>query len=105
MAGDRLRCMRILEVGALGAHHLRNAIAEQAYLSTGRDFTRPVAIYAMINEICNYKCRYCEYWRMPNYRPEMSINEWQKALLDLREFIGSYHVEFSGGEPYLKKGF
>ena len=98
--------MRLFDIGAVAMHHARNAIAEEIYLRTGRDFTRPVAIYAMVNEICNYRCRYCEYWRMPKYRPEMSIKDWQKALLDLREFIGDgYHVEFSGGEPYLKKGF
>ena len=98
--------MRLFEIGAVALHHARNAVAEEIYLRTGRDFTRPVAIHAMVNEICNYKCRYCEYWRMPSYRPEMSIAEWQKALLDLRDFLGGgYHVEFSGGEPYLKKGF
>lgn len=98
--------MRLFEIGGVAVHHARNAIAEEIYLRTGRDFTRPVAIHAMVNEICNYRCRYCEYWRMPNYRPEMSIEDWQKALLDLEEFIGGgYHVEFSGGEPYLKKGF
>src|SRR5947209_7048814 len=35
----------------------------------------------------------------------MSIAEWQKALVSLKEFFGAYHVEFAGGEPYLKKGF
>jgi MoaA/NifB/PqqE/SkfB family radical SAM enzyme len=98
--------MRPFEIGSLAVRHVRNAVAEEIYLRTGRDFTRPVAIHAMVNEICNYRCRYCEYWRMPNYRPEMSIADWRKALLDLADFIGpGYHVEFSGGEPYLKKGF
>jgi len=35
----------------------------------------------------------------------MTIEQWQSALLELKSFIGSYHIEFSGGEPYLKKGF
>ncbi len=98
--------MRIPELISLAIRHTRNAAAEEIYLRSGRDYTKPVAIHAIVNEICNYKCRYCEYWRMPKYRTEMQIADWQKALLDLREFIGSgYHVEFSGGEPYLKKGF
>jgi radical SAM protein with 4Fe4S-binding SPASM domain len=98
--------MRIPELMSLAIRHTRNAAAEEIYLRSGRDFTKPVAIHAVVNEICNYKCRYCEFWRMPKYRAEMQIADWQKALLDLREFIGrGYHVEFSGGEPYLKKGF
>jgi len=65
----------------------------------------PVSIYGEVIERCNYKCRYCDYWRRPHYREEMSIEEWKKALLDLKDFIGHYHIEFSGGEPYIKKGF
>ena len=97
--------MNIIELTRLGTHHVRNAVAEEIYLRTGRDVTVPVSIYGEVIERCNYKCRYCDYWRRPNYREEMSIDEWQKALLDLKEFIGHYHIEFSGGEPYIKKGF
>jgi MoaA/NifB/PqqE/SkfB family radical SAM enzyme len=89
----------------LGAKHVRNALSEELYLRTGRDVTRPVSIFAEVIERCNYKCRYCDYWRRPNYRDEMSIEEWKGALASLKEFIGSYHIEFAGGEPYLKKGF
>ncbi len=97
--------MNVLELTRLGAHHVRNAVAEEIYLRTGRDVTVPVSIYGEVIERCNYKCRYCEYWRRPNYSKEMSIEDWKKALLDLKEFIGHFHIEFSGGEPYLKKGF
>ena len=97
--------MNVLELARLGTHHVRNAVAEEIYLRTGRDATIPVSIYGEVIERCNYKCRYCDYWRRPNYRDEMSIDEWKKALLDLKDFIGHFHIEFSGGEPYIKKGF
>lgn len=97
--------MRLVDLGRLGAKHVRNAVSEELYLRTGQDFTRPVSIYAEVIERCNYKCRYCDYWRRPNYRNEMTIDEWKDALGSLKEFIGPYHVEFSGGEPYIKKGF
>ena len=47
------------------AHHVRNAVAEEIYSRTGRDVTVPVSIYGEVIERCNYKCRYCEYWRQP----------------------------------------
>jgi len=86
-------------------NHTRNALAEELYLHTGYDLTRPVTVQAIVNEVCNYKCRYCEFWRLPNYLPEMSIQEWGNAILSLKNFLGKFHIEFSGGEPYLKKGF
>ncbi|WP_338822011.1 radical SAM protein [Bradyrhizobium septentrionale] len=97
--------MKALDLVSLGTKHVRNALSEELYLRTGRDVTRPAAIFAEVVERCNYKCRYCDYWRRPNYRDEMSIDEWQRALASLKEFIGAYHVEFAGGEPYIKKGF
>ena len=55
--------MNVLELTRLGANHVRNAVAEEIYLRTGRDVTVPVSIYGEVIERCNYKCRYCEYWR------------------------------------------
>ena len=97
--------MNVLELARLGAHHARNAVAEEIYLRTGRDVTMPVSIYGEVIERCNYKCKYCEYWRRPNYSKDMSIDDWKKALTELRDFIGHFHIEFAGGEPYIKKGF
>jgi len=97
--------MSMQEIATIAASHFRNGIAESIYINTGIDVTHPVTVYGTVNEICNYKCQYCEFWRLPNYRPEMSIAEWQKAILSLKDFVGKFHIQFSGGEPYLKKGF
>jgi len=97
--------MDLSGLGRVAYNHARNAVAEEIYLLSGHDITRPVTIHGIVNEICNYKCRYCECWRLPEYRPEMSIDEWKRALQDLKDFRGKFHIEFSGGEPYLKKGF
>jgi sulfatase maturation enzyme AslB (radical SAM superfamily) len=97
--------MSLYEIAAVAANHFRNGLAQSLYLNTGMDITHPVTVYETVNEICNYKCGYCEFWRLPNYREEMRIEEWQKAILDLKAFVGRFHIQFSAGEPYLKKGF
>ena len=86
-------------VGRLRRESARNRASEEIYLRTGLDTTVPVSIYGEVIERCNYKCRYCNYWRRPNYLEEMSIAEWKAALVDLKGFIGHFHIEFSGGEP------
>ncbi|MDY6941165.1 MAG: radical SAM protein [Cyanobacteriota bacterium] len=78
---------------------------EALYLKTGFDATRPIAIRGQVNERCNYKCRYCRFWRKDDYVREMSIEQWQNALSSLKSFIGSYVIQFSGGEPFIKTGF
>ena len=97
--------MGLQDFSRLAWKHTRNAAAEELYLRGITDQTRPVSVYGVINERCNYRCRYCEFWRMKEYRPEMEIDDWKRALLSVKDFIGRYHIEFSGGEPFIKKGF
>ncbi len=97
--------MKTSTLARLALKHTYNHFAEELYIHTGKDVTKPVTFYGLVNERCNVKCRYCEYWRLPNYKDEMSIEEWQKALLSVKDFVGTYSISFSGGEPFIKPGF
>jgi MoaA/NifB/PqqE/SkfB family radical SAM enzyme len=97
--------MHVTSLARLALKHATNAIAESVYLTTGYDTTRPVTFYGLVNERCNIKCRYCEYWRLPSYVREMTIPEWQRALHSVKDFVGTFFISFSGGEPFIKKGF
>jgi MoaA/NifB/PqqE/SkfB family radical SAM enzyme len=97
--------MQVTTLTRLALKHTANAIAESVYLTTGYDATRPVTFYGLVNERCNIKCRYCEYWRLPSYVEEMTVAEWQRALLSVKDFVGTFSISFSGGEPFIKKGF
>jgi MoaA/NifB/PqqE/SkfB family radical SAM enzyme len=95
----------LTRLSALAWKHTQNAAAEEIYLRTGYDATKPVTFYGLVNERCNVKCRYCEYWRLKHYVEEMTIEEWQDALLSIKDFVGSFSINFSGGEPFIKPGF
>lgn len=97
--------MKISDLSRLALKHAQNSFNEQLYLSARFDVTRPVKIIAIINERCNYRCRYCDFWRLENYQDELSIEQWKAGLQSLKDFVGTFHVEFSGGEPFIKKGF
>ena len=62
-------------------------------------------VQAQINERCNYRCLSCTHWRLPHYKEELAIEQWQDALRSLKDFIGRYAILFLGGEPFLKPGF
>lgn len=97
--------MNTATLARLALKHAYNAAAEEIYLKTERDYTKPVTFYGLVNERCNVKCRYCEYWRLASYKNEMSIDEWKKSLLSVKDFVGTYSISFSGGEPFIKPGF
>jgi len=97
--------MQLKNLSRMATRHLYHKIPEVLYLKTGHDYTYPLSIRGFVNERCNYKCKYCGFWRMTQYQDEMTIAEWQEALQSLKEFIGSYSIQFVGGEPFIKKGF
>jgi MoaA/NifB/PqqE/SkfB family radical SAM enzyme len=97
--------MKASTLARLALKHTYNHFAEELYIRTGRDVTKPVTFYGLVNERCNVKCRYCEYWRLPKYKDEMTIEEWQAALISVKDFVGTYSISFSGGEPFIKPGF
>jgi len=88
-----------------GLRRVRTAASESAYVRSGVDLTAPAAIQGLVNERCNYACRYCHFWRLDRYATELTLEEWQRALASLRDFIGRYVIQFAGGEPFLKQGF
>jgi MoaA/NifB/PqqE/SkfB family radical SAM enzyme len=97
--------MNFSTLARIGMNHARNNLAERLYLYTGYDRTRPINFSGFVNEHCNVKCRYCKYWRLDEYQEEMSIEEWQQALLSIKDFVGTFSISFSGGEPFIKPGF
>lgn len=88
----------------LAVKHGRNALSEALYLRLGIDKTRPVFFYALSTDKCNLNCISCGNWRHPASE-ELTIDEWQAALLNIKEFVGEFSINFSGGEPLTKKGF
>jgi MoaA/NifB/PqqE/SkfB family radical SAM enzyme len=91
----------------LGLTHLKNELAEALYLYGSYDITRPITIFALVNERCNLKCVFCEFWERDKEErvPELNIDQWQELLLDLKGFSKNFSINFSGGEPLLKHGF
>lgn len=80
-------------------------VAESLYVKHDIDITKPSIIRGMVNERCNFKCGYCNCWNKKNYKDEISIQQWKESLDTLKKYIGNFSIQFSGGEPFIKKGF
>ena len=96
---------QLAPLARLGVRRVRQDVLEELYIRTGWDQTRPYAIRGLLTKRCNYRCRYCGDWRRDAAADEMDLDQWQAALLSLKRFIGSYVIQFSGGEPFMFKGF
>lgn len=85
--------------------HLRGEAADALFVGSGGaiDTTRPRRVYGLLNERCNLRCQGCPSWRMERYRQELTAEEWIATLVDLKAFLGPFHINFSGGEPLLRR--
>lgn len=82
--------------------NIKNTASEEIFLRTRINLAKPVQIYGMVNEKCNCKCIMCDFWSRKQ-PAELSTDIWVRALLSLKELCGTYHINFSGGEPFLRK--
>lgn len=96
--------MNITTLARLGWKQIENALAETIYLKTGRDATKPTAFYAEFTSRCNSKCRYCGNWHAKEHPTHMTIDEWKRGLLSIKDFVGRFSISLSGGEPFIKPG-
>lgn len=53
---------------------------------------------------CNQKCVHCYLTHDDPYQKEMPVEEWLRAIGELKE-LGTFYVSVTGGEPTLYPGF
>lgn len=94
--------MRDKRVINLAASNVRNLVAQNIYLKTGFDFTRPIQTYGLLTKRCNCKCKMCDFWREEK-QDDLPTEVWIRFLKELKSFAGTYNINFSGGEPMLRK--
>lgn len=84
--------------------NVRNKLAEKPYINWGIDITRPIQVYGILNDTCNAQCLMCSRWRRDELR-ELPASDWIRTLKSLKKTAGTFHINFSGGEPFLKSDF
>lgn len=77
-------------------------LADESFLNYFTEQKIPLTAIIEITEACNENCIHC-------YRPDPKKEYWteerfEKACAELAT-MGSLQIDFTGGEPFLKKGF
>lgn len=71
---------------------------------TGKLFCRPTSIYVALTSRCDARCAMCDMWKRDPIE-ELPTEVWTDTLLSLRRWLGPFHVNFNGGEAYLRGDF
>jgi MoaA/NifB/PqqE/SkfB family radical SAM enzyme len=91
----------------LGTLHMRAHEAVNARLGTiagGRwaALCRPTWIDFLLTELCNARCVHCDIWKNREKDASPTPEQWQRALTDLRRWLGPVKVTLTGGEALLR---
>jgi MoaA/NifB/PqqE/SkfB family radical SAM enzyme len=62
----------------------------------------PRQVIADITDHCFFRCVTCDKWKSSNSSEEMSTQDWLDILQRLFDWLGSYHLSISGGEPLCR---
>jgi MoaA/NifB/PqqE/SkfB family radical SAM enzyme len=90
----------------IAGREVRAAIAEETYLATGLEVTRPSNVVATLTRRCNYRCPMCLDWRTRDrLEDELSKEQWLVVLGGLHAFLGRFRIGFLGGEPFVRRDF
>ena len=61
---------------------------------------RPSMVCTILTSKCNYKCSFCNHPKMTQV-DQMPKEKWKEILLQLKDWLGFYRINFLGGEPFL----
>ena len=75
-----------------------------SYLTNYKTMPKPVVACIEVSYLCNAKCIFCKRWEIApkKAKEELSTSELIKLVKNLKS-LGIRHINFSGGEPLLKK--
>lgn len=97
---------QITELGQLARLAARTAAGPAQYHMFGagsRVGARPTQVNIEIINRCCLRCSMCDIWKN-KVNNELSMNQWIDILDRLKQWLGSFRLTVTGGEPFMKVG-
>jgi MoaA/NifB/PqqE/SkfB family radical SAM enzyme len=89
----------------LGVRYIREYMADELTPANKRNYlpSKPLDVICEITYICNLACPTCFRWTAKPDEHELTTAEWKGVLSTLKEWLGTFNLTFTGGEPFLRK--
>lgn len=95
----------------LGARYALNHALQEVDVHTDGHLSRPNSVYLHLLPTCNLKCIHCnlprvdgiEHGTLRRVDDSLSTPQWLRSLSELRDWLGPFKLNISGGEPLIHK--
>ena len=67
------------------------------------NISKPSSVQMAITYKCNLKCLHCDIWKCKKVE-ELETTQWIESLRKLKNWLGPFRLDISGGEPFLREG-
>ncbi len=96
---------RFRQRATLGARYIREYVADELTPAYKRNYlpSKPLDIICEITYICNLACPTCFRWTSKPDEHELTTDEWKGVVTELKEWLGTFNLTFTGGEAFLRK--
>ena len=64
---------------------------------------KPTFVSLEVEDGCNLQCLHCDIWKKERNFQRMSLEQMKKVVLILKDWLGTFQLNLTGGEPFLNK--
>jgi MoaA/NifB/PqqE/SkfB family radical SAM enzyme len=86
----------------VGMKSLQSYVLEKLSYRLDKCFCRPYHIHFDVADRCCLRCRHCDVWRKSGGK-ELTTAECKNIIVNLKSWLGSFALTFSGGEPFMRE--
>ncbi len=84
-----------------GLRYLKNHVLMETSRRTGRVLGKPNVVSIEITTRCDSRCAHCDTWKKQDPH-ELSAEVLERLFIELGDWLGSYGLTMSGGEPFIR---
>jgi len=100
-----MQIKRFRQRATLGIRYVKEYVLDEFSDPYNRTYLlpKPLDVICEISYLCNLECPTCFRWTSKPDEHELTAEEWKGVLAKLKDWLGTFNLTFTGGEPFLRK--
>jgi MoaA/NifB/PqqE/SkfB family radical SAM enzyme len=99
-----MQVKRFRQRATLGVRYVKEYLMDELAEGYQRTYlpAKPLDVICEITYVCNLECPTCFRWTAKPDEHELTGAQWMDVLAKLKDWLGSFNLTFTGGEPFLR---
>ncbi|KAF0146411.1 MAG: family 2 glycosyl transferase [Nitrospirae bacterium] len=96
---------RVIIRARLGFRYIVKYFSDEIFEAFNPDYSvlKPLDVVIERTYSCNLRCQTCFRWTSKPNEKELNFKEWTAVIEKLKNWIGTFSLSITGGEPFLRE--